>query len=143
MTTNDKETSKNKQQNTKQDSSDSITLPKNFLVPFLLLSLKQWNMHGYKLMQELFNLGFTTIDSSNVYRILRQLEKESYIQSSWEHGNEGPAKRIYSITAAGEEYLKTCHSSFTQYNQMLQTFFSIYTNSFFPFSNSDEKFNKD
>lgn len=139
MTTNDHETN-NKNQ---KDSADSISLPKNFLVPFLLLSLKQWNMHGYKLMQVLFDLGFTTLDSSNVYRILRQLEKESYIESNWEHGNDGPAKRIYSITAAGEEYLKTCHSSFTQYQQMLQTFFSIYTSSFFPFSNSDEKFNKD
>lgn len=127
----------------KKETVDSISLPKNFLVPFLLLSLKQWNMHGYKLMQVLFDLGFTTLDSSNVYRILRQLEKESYIQSSWEHGNDGPAKRIYSITQAGEEYLKTCHSSFTQYQQMLQTFFSIYTSSFFPFSNPDEKFNKD
>lgn len=140
MTTNDKETSK---KNNLNQSSDSITLPKNFLVPFLLLSLKQWNMHGYKLMQVLFDLGFTTIDSSNVYRILRQLEKESYIRSSWEHGNDGPAKRIYSITEAGEEYLKTCHSSFTQYQQMLQTFFSIYTKSFFPFSNSDDKFKED
>jgi PadR family transcriptional regulator, regulatory protein PadR len=139
MTTNDQD-KKNKNQ---KETVDSISLPKNFLVPFLLLSLKQWNMHGYKLMQVLFDLGFTTLDSSNVYRILRQLEKESYIQSSWEHGNDGPAKRIYSITQAGEEYLKTCHSSFTQYQQMLQTFFSIYTSSFFPFSNSDEKFNKD
>ncbi len=137
MTTNDQD------KKNKKETVDSISLPKNFLVPFLLLSLKQWNMHGYKLMQVLFDLGFTTLDSSNVYRILRQLEKESYIQSSWEHGNDGPAKRIYSITQAGEEYLKTCHSSFTQYQQMLQTFFSIYTNSFFPFSNSDEKFNKD
>ena len=139
MTTNDQD-KKNKNQ---KETVDTISLPKNFLVPFLLLSLKQWNMHGYKLMQVLFDLGFTTLDSSNVYRILRQLEKESYIQSSWEHGNDGPAKRIYSITQAGEEYLKTCHSSFTQYQQMLQTFFSIYTSSFFPFSNSDEKFNKD
>lgn len=139
MTTNDQD-KKNKNQ---KETVDPISLPKNFLVPFLLLSLKQWNMHGYKLMQVLFDLGFTTLDSSNVYRILRQLEKESYIQSSWEHGNDGPAKRIYSITQAGEEYLKTCHSSFTQYQQMLQTFFSIYTSSFFPFSNSDEKFNKD
>ncbi|WP_088067945.1 poly-beta-hydroxybutyrate-responsive repressor [Gottfriedia luciferensis] len=139
MTTSNKDTNKKN----KQEASDSLTLPKNFLVPFLLLSLKQWNMHGYKLMQVLFDLGFTTLDSSNVYRILRQLEKESYIKSSWEHGIEGPAKRIYSITDAGEEYLKTCHNSFTQYNQMLQTFFSIYTSSFFPFSNSDENFKDD
>ncbi|MEH6938551.1 poly-beta-hydroxybutyrate-responsive repressor [Bacillus sp. JJ664] len=139
MTTNDQD----KKIKNQKESVDTISLPKNFLVPFLLLSLKQWNMHGYKLMQVLFDLGFTTLDSSNVYRILRQLEKESYIQSSWEHGNDGPAKRIYSITQAGEEYLKTCHSSFTQYQQMLQTFFSIYTSSFFPFSNSDEKFKKD
>lgn len=140
MTINDKEQNK---KNNQTNQTDSFTVPKNFLVPFLLLSLKQWNMHGYKLMQVLLDLGFTTIDSSNVYRILRQLEKESYIQSNWEHGEDGPPKRIYSITKAGEEYLETCYSSFTQYNQMLQTFFSIYTKSFFPFNNTDEKSKKD
>jgi len=93
MTTNDQD-KKNKNQ---KETVDSISLPKNFLVPFLLLSLKQWNMHGYKLMQVLFDLGFTTLDSSNVYRILRQLEKESYIQSSWEHGNDGPLNEFIPL----------------------------------------------
>jgi poly-beta-hydroxybutyrate-responsive repressor len=116
-----------------------MTVPKNFLVPFLLLSLKQWNMHGYKLMQVLLDMGFTTIDSSNVYRILRQLEKDRFIKSNWEQGEEGPAKRIYSITEEGEAYLQTCHSSFLQYQQMLQTFFNIYTNSLFPLSPFKDK----
>ncbi|MBP0724674.1 poly-beta-hydroxybutyrate-responsive repressor [Bacillus sp. RG28] len=121
------------------NTTDNVAVPKNFLIPFLLLSLKQWNMHGYKLMQVLLDLGFTTIDSSNVYRTLRQLEKDHYIKSNWEQGEEGPAKRIYSITEEGEAFLKTCHSSFLQYQQMLQTFFSIYTNSLFPISNFTDK----
>lgn len=52
---------------------------------------------------------------------------------------EVPAKRIYSLTEYGEQYLTTCATSFEHYQNMLRTFFTLYTNAFFPFSTSPEK----
>ena len=117
---------------TKQPNS----MPKNFLVPFLLLCLKDWSLHGYKL------IGFSSIDQGNVYRTLRKLEKENLISSTWDTSEGGPAKRIYSLTEYGEEYLSSCATSFEHYQKMLHTFFNLYTSAFFPFptvSVKDEK----
>ncbi|MBO9128461.1 poly-beta-hydroxybutyrate-responsive repressor [Bacillus sp. 165] len=114
-------------------------MPKNFLVPFLLLCLKDWSLHGYKLIQMLMDMGFSSIDQGNVYRTLRKLEKENLISSKWDTSEGGPAKRIYSLTEYGESYLKTCAYSFAQYQNMLGTFFNLYTSAFFPFMQTKEK----
>ncbi len=113
--------------------------PKNFMIPFLLLSLRGWNLHGYKLIQQLMSFGFTSVDQGNVYRTLRQLEKDNLITSQWDTSAEGPARRIYSLTEAGEQYLTMWASSLEQYQNMLDSFFSMYTDMFFPFSSSTKK----
>ncbi|OIK10423.1 poly-beta-hydroxybutyrate-responsive repressor [Bacillus sp. MUM 116] len=110
------------------------TMPKNLMVPFLLLSLQNVNLHGYKLIQELAQFGFATIDQGNVYRILRQLEKDQLVHSEWDTTTEGPAKRIYSITKAGEDYLKTCFTTLEQYQSMINRFFNIYMDMLLPSS---------
>jgi PadR family transcriptional regulator, regulatory protein PadR len=113
--------------------------PKNFMIPFLLLCLRNWNLHGYKLIQQLMSFGFTSIDQGNVYRTLRQLEKDNLIKSEWDTSSDGPARRIYSITEAGEQYLKMWASSLEQYQNMLNSFFTMYTDMLFPFSSSSKK----
>jgi PadR family transcriptional regulator, regulatory protein PadR len=133
--TNNKPLSSSTQEKKEKTTS---TIPKNFLVPFLLLSLKGWSLHGYKLIQQLTALGFPSIDQGNVYRTLRQLEKENLISSTWDTNEGGPAKRIYSLTKYGEEYLESCASSFEHYQKMLRTFFTMYTNVMFPFSHQDD-----
>lgn len=120
---------------TKQPNS----MPKNFLVPFLLLCLKDWSLHGYKLIQMLMDIGFSSIDQGNVYRTLRKLERENLISSTWDTSEGGPAKRIYSLTEYGEEYLSSCATSFEHYQKMLHTFFNLYTSAFFPFSTISTK----
>ena len=106
--------------------------PKNMLVPVLLLILRGWSTHGYDLIQQLMKFGFQSIDQGNVYRILRQLEKEDMVESVWDTTAGGPAKRIYSITDAGEEYLASWAGVLEQYQKMLEQFFSAYTQFFMP-----------
>lgn len=106
--------------------------PKNLMVPFLLLSLRGWNVHGYELIQQLIKFGFPSIDQGNVYRTLRQLEKENMVKSEWDTSTGGPAKRIYSLTDAGEQYLNAWASSLEQYQLMLDRFFNMYAGFFMP-----------
>lgn len=106
--------------------------PKNLMVPFLLLSLRGWNVHGYELIQQLIKFGFPSIDQGNVYRTLRQLEKDNMVKSEWDTSAGGPAKRIYSLTDAGEQYLNSWASSLEQYQSMLDRFFTMYTGFFMP-----------
>jgi poly-beta-hydroxybutyrate-responsive repressor len=49
------------------------------------------------------------------------------VRSSWDTSEGGPARRIYSITDAGEAYLKFWADSLNQYQKMMDTFFRFYT----------------
>jgi PadR family transcriptional regulator, regulatory protein PadR len=112
----------------------TTSVPKNLMIPVLLLNLRGWNLHGYKLIQELTQFGFSSIDQGNVYRTLRKLEKDNMVKSEWDMSAGGPAKRIYSLTDAGEAYLKTCMDSLAQYQSILNRFFSMYMDMFLPSS---------
>lgn len=100
--------------------------PKNFLIPYLLLLLREWNAHGYQLLQRLVAFGFAALDPGTVYRTLRQLEKDGLVSSSWDTSHDGPARRIYTITDAGLAFLQTWASSLEQYRATLDKFFDLY-----------------
>lgn len=106
---------------------DMVKPIRSWLTPYLLLLLRSWETHGYDLIQKLNIFGFPTIDQGTVYRTLRQLEKEGFISSAWDASNEGPARRLYSITEAGEQFLTQWASALGEYNKMLESFFALYT----------------
>jgi PadR family transcriptional regulator len=100
---------------------------KNWLVPILLLMLRQWSSYGYQLMEKLSTFGLAAMNPGTFYRTLRQLEKDGMVSSYWDTSEGGPARRVYSITDAGEAYLKYWAQSLDQYQRMMDTFFRIYT----------------
>ena len=100
---------------------------KNWLVPVLLLMLREWSSYGYELMEKLAAFGFSTMNVGTFYRTLRQMEKDGMVSSTWDTSEGGPARRVYSITQAGEEYLKFWAQSLDQYQRMMDTFFRLYT----------------
>jgi poly-beta-hydroxybutyrate-responsive repressor len=102
--------------------------PRNWLQPFLLLCLQQWQSYGYDLMRRLALFGFEATDPGSVYRTLRQLEKEGLVRSDWDTSQQGPARRMYSLTDAGAAYLETWASALRDSQSMLDRFFSFYTN---------------
>ena len=59
--------------------------------------------------------------------IAGQMEKDGMVSSSWDTSESGPARRVYSITHAGEAYLKYWAASLNQYQKMMDTFFQLYT----------------
>ena len=105
-------------------------LPKNFMTPWVLLVLKQWNLHGYLILQQLNQMGFTDVDHATLYRELRRLEKEGFVASEWETGNSGPARRVYSITATGEQMLRGWTDVVSGYQRMITGFFDLYAQVF-------------
>ena len=103
--------------------------PRNWLVPVILLTLREWNSYGYELMEQAARFGFEAMNPGTVYRTLRQMEKNGSVKSSWEtsKGSEGPARRMYSITDAGEAYLDFWVEGLDQYRRNLDLFFRLYT----------------
>ena len=105
-------------------------LPKGFITPWVLLVLKQWSIHGYLIVQRLNRMGFSEVDHPTLYKELRRLESQGYVASEWETGGSGPAKRVYSITEAGEELLKGWTEIVSGYQRMITGFFDLYAQVF-------------
>src|SRR3989304_2182735 len=111
--------------------------PRDFLTPWVLLVLRNWSMHGYQLMQTLTMFGLVSFEPTTVYRTLRRLQKSGLIMSAWETGDSGPAKRVYSLTDAGEEFLRTWASALRQYQGLLDRFTEVYSQGQRPASKED------
>jgi PadR family transcriptional regulator, regulatory protein PadR len=101
--------------------------PRNWLVPVILLALREWNSYGYELMERTAAFGFEAMNPGTLYRTLRQMEKEGIVKSSWETSKGGPARRMYSITDAGEAYLDFWVEALEQYRRSMDNFFRLYT----------------
>ena len=100
---------------------------KNWLVPILLLMLREWSSYGYELMEKVATFGLAAMNPGTFYRTLRQMEKDGMVRSSWDTSETGPARRMYSITEAGEAYLKYWADSLNHYQRLMDTFFRLYT----------------
>lgn len=100
---------------------------KNWIVPVLLLMLREWSSYGYELMEKMATFGLGTMNAGTFYRTLRQMEKDGMVSSSWDTSEGGPARRVYSITDAGEAYLNFWAQSLDHYQKMMETFFRLYT----------------
>ena len=101
--------------------------PKNWLMPVILVTLKEWNSYGYELMERVARFGFEAMNPGTLYRTLRNMEKQGLCQSRWETSKGGPARRVYSITDAGNAYLDLCVRSLEQYQRNMDTFLRLYT----------------
>jgi len=74
------------------------------LRPSLLLMLAENESHGYELYDQLESLGFDPecLDSSILYRDLRDMEEMGLIESKWDdEDSKGPKRRVYRILDVG------------------------------------------
>ncbi len=101
--------------------------PRNWLVPVVLLSLRELDSYGYELMERTVTFGFEAMNPGTLYRTLRRMEEEGVVESCWETSEGGPARRMYSITDAGEAYLGLWAKALEQYQRNMETFFRLYT----------------
>ena len=77
-----------------------------FAEPAVLLLLAEGRSHGYQLAEDLEALlGEGRVDFGNLYRLLRSLEEEGLVASTWSEEAPGPQKRIYGLTGEGAALL--------------------------------------
>ncbi len=76
------------------------------LEPTLLLLLHFGEAHGYTLIEQLEDYGLGNLQSSIIYRTLREMEASGWVTSSWDlMGKQGPPRRVYRLSA-GNDILK-------------------------------------
>jgi len=79
-----------------------------FCEPIVLICLARLGTaHGYQLLTETeqFAVTHAGLDSAVIYRVLRRLEGNGCVTSSWEESSGGPARRVYELTPRGQEHL--------------------------------------
>ncbi len=96
-------------------------------MPVVLLSLREWDSYGYELMERTVTFGFEAMNPGTLYRTLRRMEEEGVVESSWDTSKGGPARRMYSITDAGEAYLGLWARALEQYQRNMDAFYDLYT----------------
>jgi len=101
--------------------------PRNWLTPVALVLLREDSSYGYELMDRLGEFGFEQIRAGTLYRTLRRMEQEGLCKSEWETPEDGPARRTYSITEAGESYLAAWAEACKQYQNVMDCFYRAYT----------------
>lgn len=99
-----------------------------FVEPALLLLLAERPRHGYDLVESLPDVtgDARRVDMGNLYRLLRALEREGLVASSWDEGATGPAKRVYTLTEAGRAVLDRWAESLPEVRSVVDAFVERY-----------------
>ncbi len=100
--------------------------PRDILAPFVLLAVSLQRSHGYVIEDYLRALGLFGITMSTLYRTLRQMEKDGFLESTWEPGPTGPARRVYTITDSGHVWLDSSAAMLGAYRDTIDRFFGLY-----------------
>ena len=101
-------------------------LPRNYLRPCLLLLLAEAPSHGYDLLEQVGQLGMERTDAGGLYRALRAMEQEQLVDSWWEHSESGPARRTYTLTDEGLDWLHAWAGSLREVSRLLGQYLARY-----------------
>ena len=100
--------------------------PRDIVTPFVLLAVSLQRAHGYAIEDYLRGFGLFGITMSTLYRTLRQMERDGFLESTWEPGPTGPARRVYTITDTGDAWLTTSATMLDAYRETINRFFGLY-----------------
>ncbi len=99
-----------------------------FLEPTLLLLLHHGPSHGYTLLERLGKFGLGGLNPSVVYRALREMESRGWVTSTWsEEQTQGPPRRVYNITAQGDEALGLWTQDLQETRNLVDHFLNTYS----------------
>jgi PadR family transcriptional regulator PadR len=104
----------------------TLGVPSDWLVPFLLLGLREQDSCEPELTSKMAGSGFEATRPGEMYRALRYMEQEGMIASEHDGFDGKPSLRRYSITESGEAYLKIWASTLERYRGEINLFFRTY-----------------
>jgi len=78
---------------------------KGTLEACILQLIKNKDMYGYEITEQLSNYGLDIVAQGTIYPLLMKLEKENLVTSYLKESNFGPPRKYYSITKEGNKYI--------------------------------------
>lgn len=93
----------------------------------LLLLLHRDTAHGYTLLEQLEEFDLGGVDPSAIYRGLHDMEARGWVTSTWdEEQSQGPPRRVYRITALGDEVLAAWIQDLDETRKMIDRLVGAY-----------------
>ncbi len=92
------------------------------IFPVLLLHLiREQPDHGYGLMQRIESIcgDLVAVNTNKIYPLLRRLEERGFVSATWDHPTKR-SRRVYAITAAGEERLMRIKGAMLPYLEQIE-----------------------
>jgi len=78
------------------------SLKKGVLELIVLESVRQKDMYGYELVEEVSKV--VDVNEGTIYPLLKRLTNEHYFETYLRESTEGPPRKYYHLTAAGVLY---------------------------------------
>src|SRR5438105_15369411 len=85
---------------------DQTQLLKGVLELAVLAVIARGETYGYEILSTLERAGLDGVGDASVYGTLRRLEQAGHLSSRLQASDSGPARKYYSVTAAGREQLR-------------------------------------
>jgi poly-beta-hydroxybutyrate-responsive repressor len=108
-------------------NKNSVARPRHWLEPAILVTLREWNLCGYKLMEQLTAFGFEAMNPGTMYRTLRQMEENGVVKSKWETSQGGqhvectPSHKLERHTSTcGQTHLSSTSRRWTRSSRSTQ-----------------------
>lgn len=73
-------------------------------------------LHGYAITQLLEEAGLGSIGGGTLYPLLGRFERDELVITDWVAGQSGPAKKVYTLTDRGTQYLATDGERWSQFS---------------------------
>lgn len=82
----------------------NVQFKKGILEICVLVLLNKRDRYGYELVREISNK--IEISEGSMYPLLRRLTKEGYFTTYFQESTGGPARKYYTLTDQGQDYLQ-------------------------------------
>ena len=88
----------------------------------ILLVLLREPTHGYQVVKTLEAHGLLSRSATQVYRKLRDMEKEGLLECSWEVEEGRRPRKVYRLSARGKDFLGSCCRETLDYLERARAF---------------------
>lgn len=105
-----------------------VRLERELLAAWLLLLLDRAPSYGYGLRRALEHHG-VDVEPAGMYRALRQLERDGWLESRWLAPADGPARHFYRLTRRGRRNLDDIAGLIQRIHDAHDTFMRAYERS--------------
>ena len=105
-----------------------VRLERELLAAWLLLLLDGGPSYGYGLRRRLEHHGID-VEPAGMYRALRQLERDGWLESRWLAPADGPARHFYRLTRRGRRNLDDIAGMITKIHDTHDAFMRAYERS--------------